>query len=158
MANKNATAPVIREATNDDGPEIRALIFAVLDEYGLDPAPKTTDRDLADLETFYADGVFDVLETSDGVIVGTVGLAPLGRGVCELRKMYLKPSYRGRGYGRRLLLHAIERAKEAGFQRIELQTARVLEEAIGLYKKHGFELSEAATLERRCDQALALDI
>jgi len=152
------SGPSLRPATNADCVKVRALIFAVLDEYGLEPAPKTTDKDLDDLENFYAQGAFDVLVTADGDIIGTVGLAPMGEGKVELRKMYLKPSARGRGYGKRLLSHAIGRAKELGFSRIELQTARVLEEAIGLYAKYGFAPSAQAALERRCDQALALDL
>jgi putative acetyltransferase len=138
-------APIIRPATNKDCAKVRALIFAVLDEYGLEPAPKTTDRDLDDLEGFYAGGAFDVLEAADGDIIGTVGLWPMGGdaagGAVELRKMYLKASARGRGHGKKLLTHAIKRAKELGFRRIELQTARVLEEALGLYAKFGFEHS-----------------
>jgi len=149
--------PQIRPATNADKDAVKALIFSILNEYDLEPAPKTTDKDLDDLEGFYSGGVFDVLETLDGDIIGTVGLMPMDNGACELRKMYLKSRYRGRGYGARLLKHAISRAKELGFIRIELQTARVLEEAIGLYEKFGFAPSETAALERRCDQALALD-
>ncbi|MFC2953520.1 GNAT family N-acetyltransferase [Marinicaulis aureus] len=152
------SAPVIRPATNADTEKVRALIFTVLDEYGLEPAPKTTDKDLSDLESFYAGGLFDVLETPAGDIIGTVGLLPMGDGVAELRKMYLKQSARGRGHGKRLLTHAIKQAKELGFRRIELQTARVLEEALGLYAKYGFAPSPEAALERRCDQALALDL
>ena len=152
-------APIIRAATNNDCAHVRALIFAILDEYGLEPAPKTTDRDLDDIEAFYRGGSFDVLETPDGEIIGTVGLWPMNdEGAVELRKMYLKTSFRGRGYGKRLLTHAISRTKELGFKRIELQTARVLEEAIGLYAKFGFAPSAASALERRCDQALALDL
>lgn len=152
------SAHVIRPATNKDCMSVRALIFAVLNEYDLEPAPKTTDRDLDDLEAFYVGGAFDLLETAEGEIIGTVGLLPLGGGNCELRKMYLKSSYRGQGLGQRLLKHAIETAKELEFNRIELQTARVLEEAIGLYEKFGFQPSEAAALERRCDKALALEL
>ena len=153
------STPIIRPATNADCAKVRALIFTVLDEYGLEPAPKTMDRDLDDLEGFYEGGIFDVLETPDGDIVGTVGLWPMeAGGAVELRKMYLKQSARGRGNGKRLLVHAVSRARELGFQRIELQTARVLEEALGLYAKFGFAPSEKAALERRCDQALALNL
>ncbi len=150
--------PHIRPATNADQSAVKALIFAILNEYDLEPAPKTTDKDLDDLEGFYADGMFDILVTEEGDLIGTVGLAPMEGGACELRKMYLKSSYRGRGYGKRLLKHAIAKARELGFRRIELQTARVLEEAISLYTQHGFQPSEQARLERRCDQALALDL
>lgn len=149
------SGPRLRRAGKADQASIKALIFAILHEYDIEPAPKTTDRDLDDLEGFYAGGLFDVLETEDDII-GTVGLLPLGGGVCELRKMYLKQGYRGRGLGKRLLKHATARAKELGFTRIELQTARVLEEAIGLYEKFGFTPVE--TTDRRCDRALALDL
>ncbi len=137
---------------------MRALIFAVLDEYDIEPAPKTTDKDLYDIEAFYEGGAFDVLLAPGGDIAGTVALLPLGDGKCELRKMYLKSTFRGRGLGKRLLKHAIEKARALGFARIELQTARVLEEAVDLYEKSGFRPSETAALERRCDQALALDL
>lgn len=148
----------LRPATADDQDEVRALIFAVLDEYELEPAPKTTDADLYDLEGFYADGMFEVLETASGEIVGTVGLKPRGNGAVELRKMYLKPSSRGRGLGKRLLKRAIEGARELGANRIELETARVLQEAIGLYEKFGFVPVEREDRERRCDTVLALDL
>lgn len=150
--------PRLRRAGKADQASVKALIFAILHEYDIEPAPKTTDRDLDDLEGFYARGLFDVLETEDGDLIGTVGLLPLGGGVCELRKMYLKQGYRGRGYGKRLLKHAIARARELGFTRIELQTARVLEEAIGLYENFGFTPVETTGPDRRCDRALALDL
>ena len=82
-----AGAPAIRPAVRADQDKIRALIFAILNEYDLEPDPKTTDRDLDDIEGFYADGVFDVLVDADGDIIGTVGLKPEGEGVAELRKM-----------------------------------------------------------------------
>lgn len=150
--------PVIRAATREDQDAVRALIFAILNEYELEPDPKSIDRDLDDIEGFYADGVFDVLVAEDGDIMGTVGLKPTRVGVCELRKMYLKSSYRGRGHGGRLLKHAIASAKGLGMIRIELETARVLEEAIGLYEKFGFAEIEHGNFEKRCDHALALDI
>ncbi len=153
-------ASVIRPATNADCVKVRALIFAVLDEYGLEPAPKTTDKDLDDLEGFYAGGIFDVIETPEGDIVGTVGLMPLRdegeTDAVELRKMYLKPAARGKGMGKLLLNHAIAQARALGFRRIELQTNNVLEEALGLYKKYGFAPSARAEVEKRCDQALTL--
>lgn len=150
--------PVIRPATKEDQDAIRALVFSVLDEYDIDPAPKTTDRDLSDIEGFYHNGMFAVMETPAGDIVGTVGIAPLSTNSCELRKMYLKPSARGKGNGVKLLTHAIERARALGFSRMELHTKRIMEEAIGLYHKHGFTLMDGAPLDRRCDQTLVLDL
>ena len=150
--------PQIRSATRADQDAVRALVFSILDEYEIEPAPKTTDRDLFDLEAFYGDGMFAVLETDGGEIIGTVGLAPLSARACELRKMYLAPRYRGRGLGARLLKHAIGRARALGFLRMELSTKRIMEEAIGLYMKFGFTTIEGGPVDRRCDHALSLDL
>ena len=152
------TGPKIRTATNADQDAVRALVFTVLDEYEIEPAPKATDRDLYDLEGFYGGGMFAILETDEGEIIGTVGLAPLSASTCELRKMYLLRKSRGRGFGAKLLKHAIARAKALGFSRMELSTKRIMEEAIGLYTKYGFEAIESGPVDNRCDSALSLDL
>ena len=151
-------APVIRAATSEECTEIRALIFAVLDEYGLEPAPQTTDKDLDDIVGYYQDGCFDVLVGDDGDLIGTVGLKPVAPGVLELRKMYIKQRFRGRGFGKRLLKHSIARARELGAFRVELETASVLREALGLYEAFGFQPIERRDLEARCDQVLSLTL
>lgn len=152
------TTPQIRPAKNTDQDAVRALVFSVLHEYDIEPAPKTTDRDLYDLEGYYGEGMFAVLETPDGDIAGTVGLAPLSSASCELRKMYLSPKYRGRGFGAKLLKHAVERARALGFAQMELSTKRIMEEAIGLYTKFGFTSLESGPVDKRCDQTLILDL
>ena len=152
------TAPAIRPAKNADQDAVRAIVFSVLHEYDIEPAPKTTDRDLYDIEGFYSDGMFAVLEAADGDIVGTVGIKPLSATACELRKMYLTPKFRGRGFGAKMLKHAIDRARALGFARIELSTKRIMEEAIGLYTKFGFRLLEGGPVDKRCDQTLVLDL
>ncbi len=152
------TRPQIRAANAADQDAVRALVFAVLHEYDIEPAPKAADRDLYDIEGFYGDGAFAVLETADGDIIGTVGLAPLSNAACELRKMYLAPRYRGRGFGAKLLKHAIERARALGFARMELSTKRIMEEAIGLYMKFGFAPLEDGPVDKRCDRTLVLDL
>ena len=152
-------AGALRLFQTGDEKAVTALIFSVLDEYGLEPAPKTTDRDLADIGGFYEDGVFAVLaddETNE--ITGTVGLKPIGENVVELRKMYLKKNMRGRGHGRKLLKFAIEQARQLGAVRIELETAQVLEEAMGLYEAFGFVAVTRDDMEKRCDRVLALNL
>ena len=130
----------IRPATNGDAEAVRALVFAALREHGLTPDPAATDADLYDLEGCYAHagGSFDLLVDAAGAVVGTVGLVPLGGGRCELRKMYLAPACRGRGLGKRLLRHALDRARRLGFRRVELETLAALRAAVGLYESMGF--------------------
>lgn len=149
----------IRQATNEDGEAVRLVVASVLDEYGLSTDPGGTDSDLSDIETNYmaAGGTFEVIE-SGGRVVGTWGLYPQNREVCELRKMYLLPEVRGQGLGQEVLVRALDHARSRGFWRVELETAEVLREAIGLYRKFGFRPVTSEHLSARCDQAYALDL
>lgn len=151
---------VIRKATNSDIPEVTRLVYSVLKEYGLEPDPCGTDIDLQDLEMNYNHngGSFDVLLSEDGKIVGSVGIFRISDTVCELRKMYLEASQRGKGMGKLLLKHGISRAREFGYQRMVLETAGVLKEAIGLYEKFGFVEYQAEHVSCRCDQTFSLDL
>jgi putative acetyltransferase len=150
----------LRSAKPSDCKAIEALVFGVLADYGLQGDPEGTDRDLADLDGAYlkSGGAFDVLIDVAGEVVGTVGLARISATTCELRKMYLASSARGQGEGRRLLQHALARAKQLGFRRVELETASVLREAIALYVAHGFKPFTPAHLSPRCDCAYFLEL
>ncbi len=150
----------LRSAKPSDREALQALVFGVLADYGLHGDPDGTDRDLADLDGAYLSngGAFDVLVDDTGEVVGSVGLARVSATTCELRKMYLASSARGQGHGRRLLVHALTRAQQLGFRRIELETASVLREAIALYVAHGFKPFTPAHLSPRCDCAYYLEL
>ena len=151
----------LRPATRNDGSPVRDLVFTTLAEYGLSGDPHGTDVDLADLEEFYFKhgGRFDVLlETATGRIVGCVGLLPLEEdpSACELRKMYLDRQFRGRGLGKWLLAHALDQARQLGFNRVVLETASVLVEALKLYHGVGFRPGAKSHVACRCDIVLEL--
>jgi len=150
----------LRTATNADAATIRAFIFGILAEFDLVAEHEGVDVDLDDIQSAYLDsgGVFEVIEDEQGALIGTVGLYPRADGVCELRKMYLAPHWRGRGLGRRMLERMIGAAKQRGFTRIELETAAVLDRAIDLYRRYGFKPIDPEALCARCDQAFALDL
>jgi putative acetyltransferase len=122
--------------------------------------PDGTDADLNDIENSYlrSGGCFDVLADANGAIIGSVGLYPIDSVTCELRKMYLSQQVRGQGQGKRLLEHALARAKDIGFRRVVLETASMLEEAIALYRRYGFRPYQEPHLSKRCDGAFALDL
>jgi GNAT superfamily N-acetyltransferase len=148
----------MRPATNADAAAVRTLVFGVLGEYGLKPSPADTDADLFDIEASYFSrgGRFDVLSDARGEIIGTVALYPVDDHTVELRKMYLRSNARGRGHGRRMLQHAIEQAKRMGFERITLETASVLREAVVLYTRDGFRPCASEHMAARCDQTFEL--
>jgi putative acetyltransferase len=145
----------LRQATNADAEAVRGLVFAVLREHGLTPDPAATDADLYALESSYckAGGSFDVLIDTSGVVIGTVGLLPLGEGRCELRKMYLAPALRGHGLGKQLVQHALGRARQLGFRQVELATLSILRAAIRLYESFGFQPFVPDHVSARPDRA-----
>jgi putative acetyltransferase len=148
----------LRPASNHDRPAIERLVFGCLREFGLSPDAHT-DADLVDIEASYlrSGGMFDVLVSPSGEIVGTIGLLPATKTTCELRKMYLDKCVRGQGHGRRLLEHALSRAKQLGFTRITLETANVLQTAVALYERYGFKQYTAEHRSCRCDRTYYLD-
>jgi GNAT superfamily N-acetyltransferase len=150
----------VRPANENDGEAIRRLVFDVLQEYGLPPDPEGTDADLKNVAESYQNpgGLFDVVVDEAGEIVGTVGLFPITKEHCELRKMYLVPHARKQGHGRRLLEHALIETKKRGFRRLELETASVLVEAIALYERYGFRRFTPERLTPRCDCAYYLQL
>lgn len=149
-----------RPVTNTDADAVRALVFSVLAEHGLQPDPLATDSDLNDLEAHYTrrGGWFYVVVGADGVICGSVGLYPMDATTCELRKMYLAASLRGRGVGRYLLEKALATARELQFRRVTLETASTLQSAIRLYLRYGFRPFTPEHLAARADQAYFLDL
>ena len=152
--------PTLRPATRTDSATVQAMVFEVLREYELAPEPADTDADLDDLEHFYQKGWFAVLEW-EGQIVGSVGLLPESlenHGVLELRKMYLRQAYRGRGWGRLLLERALHAALARGARKITLGTAAALVEAVALYEQFGFQRADGHHAAARCDQVWELDL
>jgi len=151
---------LLREARPADQESIRAIVGEVLREYGLEVDPEETDADLGDVQASYVGrgGVFLVLTTRDGTIVGCGGLYPLAGGEAEIRKMYFLPDARGKGYGRRLLTELIGAARDRGCRRVVLETASVLKEAIALYRSAGFKPCAREHIACRCDQAMALEL
>lgn len=149
----------IREARPEDAPRLWQLLEQGLAAYGLASDPAGTDTDMADVEASYVarGGRFRVLEV-DGRTIGMYGLYRLDADTVELRKMYLDPAEKGRGYGRLLMEEALRLAREAGYRRMVLETNRRLVEAIGMYRKFGFTEEARPDRSPRCDAAMAMDL
>jgi putative acetyltransferase len=148
----------IRRATNADIRAIRAVVYAVREEYGVLAAIGANDAELDDIELGYfaRGGHFEVVEDAEGRIVGCAGLYPLSPQRVELGKMYLEKGARGQGLGKRLLEDLLAAARCGGFAEVWLETNSTLAEAIALYTKYGFEPIDAEALLPRCDQAYLL--
>jgi len=84
------------------------------------------------------EGIIYILEV-DGKVAGMGALRKLEDGVGEIKRMYIRPEYQGRGYGKEMLTRLIAKACEQGYHTLRLDTANFLEAAVHIYKSAGFK-------------------
>ena len=83
-------------------------------------------------------GIIYMVET-EGNVVGMGALRELEEEVGEIKRMYIRPKYRGRGLGKKLLKKLIEKAKEFGYSTLRLDTADFMTVAQNIYRSIGFK-------------------
>lgn len=80
-----------------------------------------------------------LLARSQASLAGGVALRRISHDICELKRLYVRPAFRGEGIGRQLVRTALEEARKIGYARICLDTLpSVMKEANALYRSLGF--------------------
>lgn len=98
------------------------------------------DQELLHLEAKYGPpgGRLYLLVTPEGEAVGTGALRPLEGGLCELKRLYIRPAFRGQGLAEQTVRRLIGDARALGYRRMVLDTFPFLTGAIHLYRKLSF--------------------
>jgi putative acetyltransferase len=139
-AGKIAGKPFIRAA---DGPAdiatVRTLFLEYAAQLDFSLCFQDFDDELASLPGDYAvpaGGLW--LAEHDSAAIGCVGLRPLEPGICEIKRLYLRPAARGLGLGRRLAETAIDAARRYRYSAMRLDTVDSMVAAQTLYRGLGF--------------------
>ena len=125
--------------SDDEWREARGLVEEYAASLGIDLSFQDFSHELETLSRHYAepDGVF-VVALREGIAVGCGALRRFSDDVCEMKRLYVRPDYRGEGIGSRIVSTLVDRARARGYRSIRLDTLPSMRDALALYASAGF--------------------
>ena len=131
---------IFQANTQEEIDHARTLFEEYAASLGFSLCFQNFDRELANLPGDYAapDGRL-LLATENDQLAGCIAMRKLGPGVCEMKRLFLRPAYRGNGRGRVLVESLIDEARKLGYTTMRLDTVPGrMDKAIALYQSLGF--------------------
>ena len=120
--------------------EIRQLFVEYAQSLDYDLCFQKFDEEVANLPGAYAPPGGRLLLARKGhAVAGGIGLRPLEPGICEMKRLYVRPHYRAIKAGRRLAEAVINEACAEGYGKMRLDTLPNMDAAASLYRAFGFK-------------------
>jgi ribosomal protein S18 acetylase RimI-like enzyme len=121
--------------------QTRDLFLEYAKSLGFSLCFQNFDQELAGLPGEYASPHGRLLLAEyDGQLAGCVALHKLEPEICEMKRLYLRTRFRGKGLGRALAETIIAEARAIGYRRMRLDTVEpVMKDAVGIYRRLGFK-------------------
>ena len=130
---------IVAATTPEDVEHVRTLLREYERSLGIDLAFQGFAQEVAALPGVYAPPRGRLLLAMDNdAPAGCVALRPITDDVCEMKRLYLRPSLRGKGAGRMLAGRIIDEARAIGYRTMRLDSLPAMTEAIALYEALGF--------------------
>ena len=109
-------------------------------EYGINfDVESLVDQDMLELEKYLPSQGRLLLAKQDDKVAGLACMKKIKPDIGEIKRMYVRPEFRNKGIGRELLEHLLDEAREIGYPRARLDSARFMHEAHMLYRSVGFQ-------------------
>ena len=130
---------IVRANTAELIAEAKKLFLEYAESLGFDLCFQNFDIELDNLTVQYSPPTGDLfLALSEGRPFGCVGVRFFEKGTCEMKRLYVRPNFRGSNAGTELYKKAIKAGKDMGYERMRLDTLPSMEIANRLYKSSGF--------------------
>jgi putative acetyltransferase len=132
------------EAVRELMREFTTWAFSLQDWIADAPTFENLEQELASLPAGFAPPSGRLLlARQDGGPAGCIALLGHDAATCELKRLYVRPDYRGDGVGRALVGRLMQEARQAGYERIVLDSHASMTAAHALYEAFGFHRVEA---------------
>lgn len=137
--NASTLDPIRTADLPHDLPSIRMLFEEYASALNISLCFQNFAEELATLPGRYAPPAGNIwLAEIEGAVAGCVAMRPISADRAEMKRLYVRPAYRGLGLGEKLAQTVLAAAKEKGYRELCLDTLPVMEKAIGLYRAMGF--------------------
>jgi len=132
---------IVTASTVADIEVVRTLFREYAASLSFDLCFQGFDEELRSLPGKYAAPLGRLLlaVADDDMPVGCVGLRQLDSGIAEMKRLFVRPSFRGQGIGKNLVLAVLDEAQAIGYRTVRLDTLASMKDANRLYEILGFQ-------------------